>query len=73
MKVLIADDDRLSARMLEASLKKLPNTAEVLYHLGLTYAKLGDKDKARSALERALKLNPQVGGDEARRVLTSVS
>jgi tetratricopeptide (TPR) repeat protein len=61
---------------LEASLKRLTNPAqqaEVLYHLGLTYAKLGDKAKARNALESALKLNPQVGGAETRRVLATVS
>ena len=48
----------LAVRPLEDSLKKLPDTAEVLYHLGMTYAKLGDKAKARDALGRALKLNP---------------
>ena len=61
---------------LEASLKRLrtpAEQAEVLYHLGLTYAKLGNKDKAREALESALKLNPQVGGAETRRVLATVS
>ena len=45
----------------------------MLYHLGLTYAKLGDKAKAREMPERAMKLDPKVGGDEARRVLASVS
>jgi tetratricopeptide (TPR) repeat protein len=58
---------------LEASLKRQPDTAVVLHHLGLTYVKLGDKAKARDALERALKLDPKVGGDEARRALASVS
>ena len=61
---------------LEASLKRLrtpAEQAEVLYHLGLTYAKLGDRAKARDALESALKLNPQVGGAETRRVLATVS
>jgi tetratricopeptide (TPR) repeat protein len=66
----------LAVRPLEDSLKKRLNTAdtsEVLYHLGLTYAKLGDKTKARGTLERALKLDPKIGGDEARRVLELVS
>jgi Flp pilus assembly protein TadD len=58
---------------LQESLKKQPDAAEVLYHLGLSYAKLGEKAKARDALERGLKLNPKVGGDEARRALASVS
>ena len=57
----------LAVGPLEDSLRKRPDAAEVLYHLGLTYAKLGDKAKAREALERALKLDPTVGGDEARR------
>lgn len=63
----------LAVRPLEESLKKRPDTAEVLFHLGLTYAKLGEKAKARAALERALKLDPRIGGDEARQVLASVS
>ena len=63
----------LAVRPLEDSLKKRPDAPWSLYHLGLTYAKLGDKAKAREALERALKLDPKVGGDEARRVLASVS
>jgi len=63
----------LAVRPLEDSLRKLPDTAEVLYHLGMTYAKLGDKAKARDALGRALKLNPGMGGDDARQALLSVS
>jgi tetratricopeptide (TPR) repeat protein len=58
---------------LEESLKRRPDNAEVLYHLGLTYAKLGNTEKARGALGRALKLEPGVGGAEAQRVLASVS
>jgi tetratricopeptide (TPR) repeat protein len=38
---------------LEDSVKKKPDSAEILYHLGLTYAKIGEKAKAREALERA--------------------
>ena len=40
---------------------------------GLTYAKLGDNAKAREALGRSLKLDPKIGGDEAKRVLALVS
>ena len=61
------------SRPLQDSLRKRPDVAEVLYHLGMTYAKLGDKAKARETLERALKLDPKIGGDEARRALASVS
>ena len=63
----------LAVKPFEESLKKRPDQAEVLFHLGLAYAKLDEKAKARDALERALKLNPQIGGEEARRVLASVS
>jgi tetratricopeptide (TPR) repeat protein len=63
----------LAVGPLQESLKKLPNNAEVMYHLGLTYAKLGDNEKAREMLTRSLKLDPKIGGDEARRALASVS
>ena len=63
----------LAVKAFEESLKKSPDNPDVLFHLGLTHAQLGDKAKSREALERALKLNPQVGGELARRVLASVS
>lgn len=63
----------LAVKPLEESLTKRPNNPEVLYHLGLTYAKLGDKAKARQALTGALKLDPNVGAGEAKRVLASVA
>jgi tetratricopeptide (TPR) repeat protein len=68
------DQPALAVKPLESALKRLPSNAELLVHLGLTYAKLGDSVKARETLERALKLNPKVAGaDEARRVLASLS
>jgi tetratricopeptide (TPR) repeat protein len=63
----------LAVRPLEDSIRKRPDSPEVLYHLGLAYAKLGDKAKAHDALGRALKLNAKVGGDETKRVLASLS
>ena len=64
----------LAIKPLESALQQLPNNAELLVHLGLTYAKLGEKAKARETLQRALKLDPRVvGGDEAKRVLASLS
>jgi tetratricopeptide (TPR) repeat protein len=64
----------MAIRSFEESLKRRPDTAEVLYHLGLAHAKAGDEAKAREALERALKLNPQFpGNDVARQTLASVS
>jgi len=63
----------LAVAPLEDATKKQPNYADAHYHLGMTYAKLGERAKAKESLERALKLNPKVGGDEGRRVLASVS
>lgn len=63
----------LAVRPLQESLAKRPNAAEVVYHLGMTYAKLGDKSKARETLLRALSLDPAVGGGQAKRTLASVS
>jgi tetratricopeptide (TPR) repeat protein len=67
------DIPSLALRPLQNSLRNRPDVAEVLYHLGMTYARLGDKPKARETLERALKLDPKVGGDEARQTLALVS
>ena len=63
----------LAIKPLEESVKRLPDRADVRFHLGLTYLKLGDKAKARSTIEHALKLDPRVGGDEAKRALASAS
>jgi tetratricopeptide (TPR) repeat protein len=64
----------LAVGPLEESAQKLPDNADVLYHLGMTYAKLGDKGKARNALEQALKINPKFSGSAAaRQTLESVS
>jgi putative PEP-CTERM system TPR-repeat lipoprotein len=62
----------LAVGPLEESVRKRPDSAEILYHLGMTYAKLGEKAKARETLERALRLDPRIGGDETRKVLASV-
>ncbi len=43
------------------------------YHLGMLYAKNGEDNKARAALQRALQLRPDFeGSDEARRALASL-
>jgi tetratricopeptide (TPR) repeat protein len=64
----------LAVKALESAVQRSPNHAEIVIHLGLTYAKLGEKVKARQMLERALKLDPRVvGADEAKRVLASLS
>lgn len=58
---------------LQASLKKQPDSADVLYHLGMAFAGAGDNGRARETLARALQLDPKVGGEDARRTLDSVS
>jgi tetratricopeptide (TPR) repeat protein len=63
----------LAVKSLENSVLKQPNNAGVLVHLGLAYAKLGEKAKARLALERAFKIDPRAGGEEAKKALASVS
>jgi tetratricopeptide (TPR) repeat protein len=67
------DMPSLAVKALEESRKQLPDNAELLYHLGLTYAKLGEKQKAQEALSRALRIDPNIGGDQSRQVLASVS
>ena len=58
---------------LRRSVEKAPDNAVVHFHLGLAYAKTGDTEKARSSLERALKLQPDFpGAEEARRVLSGL-
>jgi len=63
----------LAIRSLEASVGKNPKNELYLYHLGLAYAKAGDRIKAREMLDRALKLNPKFdGADAARKALESL-
>jgi tetratricopeptide (TPR) repeat protein len=59
----------LARDSLEQSVQKDPDNALYLYHLGLTYAGQGEHGKARTALDRALALNPRFeGADHARQV-----
>jgi Flp pilus assembly protein TadD len=39
--------------LLKESLAKLPDNPEIQYHLGLTYARIGDRDNARRVLASA--------------------
>ena len=57
----------LAVAPLERALKQQPASAEVLYHLGLTYAKMGDNSKARDALQGALRLDPNFAGNTVAR------
>jgi tetratricopeptide (TPR) repeat protein len=55
--------------LLEA-VQRAPQHASYHFHLGMAYAAVGDRAKARAALERSLSLNPNFGdAAEARKVL----
>ena len=55
------------------SVEQKPDKALYRFHLGMAYAKTGDKDKARAALEQALRLEPGfAGAAAARRLLDAV-
>ena len=43
---------------LESSVKEAPHNAMARYHLGLAYAKAGDKVKAKAAFDEVLKQKP---------------
>jgi Flp pilus assembly protein TadD len=64
---------QIAVSALQDSVAAAPGNATFQYHLGLTYARLGDKVKARAALERALQLDAQFdGAADARRVLAGL-
>jgi tetratricopeptide (TPR) repeat protein len=59
--------------LLRESAARLPDSAQVHYHLGMTHYKLGDRPAARQALSRALELGAGFpGADEARKVLAEL-
>ena len=58
---------------LEESVHKDPANPVYQYHLGLAYLNAGDKGKARTALEQALKLQPNFdGASAARKALATI-
>jgi putative PEP-CTERM system TPR-repeat lipoprotein len=64
-------DDAVS--LLEHSAGELPELAEVHFHLGMAYFKLGNLQSARISLQRALELDSDFrGAEEAQRVLTEL-
>ena len=63
----------LAVRELKDSVDASPDNATYHYHLGLAYAKTGDKDNARLHLGRALKLKSDFdGAADARKVLSTL-
>lgn len=64
---------RRAVALLEDSAQKLPDSAVIHYHLGMTYYRLADNEAARQALSRALALDGAFrGAEEARRVLSTL-
>jgi tetratricopeptide (TPR) repeat protein len=58
---------------LEAGAKGLPNHPEVHYHLGMAYVQTGDWARAKTSLQRALKLSDTFPGvEDARKALLTV-
>lgn len=63
----------LAIEPLERSARKNPANPMYQYHLGLAYFKTGDKIRARTAFEKALKLNPNFEGSaDARKMLVAI-
>ena len=56
------------------AVERAPNNAVYHYHLGLAYLKVGDRERGRSELQRALSLDQDFNGaDDARRQLSQMS
>jgi tetratricopeptide (TPR) repeat protein len=63
----------LAVSAFEQAVQKAPRNPEFQYHLGLAYAQSGDTQKARRALEEALRLSPTFDGAAgARQALSSL-
>jgi len=64
---------KLAVPLLEQSVSTDPKVPGYQLHLGLAYAKAGEREKAVAALERALQLNPPPADAEtARQTLASI-
>jgi Flp pilus assembly protein TadD len=57
---------------LKFSAEKLPQNAEIRYHLGMAYLRNGDKVRAKTELTAALNLGEFSGKEEAERALEEV-
>lgn len=63
-----------AARLLQEVVAKVSDKADVYYYLGMSYQKLKNKDSARTALKRALELDPRAEWAPAvREMLASAS
>jgi tetratricopeptide (TPR) repeat protein len=63
----------LAVPLLQLAIAKNPTNPAFQYHLGLAYSQIGEKDAARQALERALRLKPDFeGAEDARKLLRTL-
>ena len=63
-----------AAPVFEAAVKSQPNNQTYHFHLGLTYQKLQDSNRAKAELEKAITLDPKSPiADQARRAITSIA
>ena len=64
----------VAAPLLEDAVKKAPDNSTYRYHLGLTYQKLNDSARARTELEKAIRLDPSSPiAEQARRALSQMT
>lgn len=63
-------DAKWARSLIGETAAKMPENAEVLYHLGMVQLKLGEKDSARQTLQKVLDLDPKFAkADEVRKTL----
>jgi tetratricopeptide (TPR) repeat protein len=65
------DGSEHALTLLQDAAKRLPDSAEAQYHLGLALVKLGQKREGRAALSRALDLSQTFAGANAARLALS--
>jgi cellulose synthase operon protein C len=64
----------VAAPLFAEAVKKMSDNVDYRYHLGLTYQKLNDNDRARAQFEKIIGLNPKSpAADQARRALGQIS
>lgn len=63
-----------AVNLFNEALGQIPNNPTVHYHLGFSLAALGDRDKAKASLEKALSINPKFPeAEEAKKLLADLA
>jgi cellulose synthase operon protein C len=65
-------DTRTAIPLLEEATAELPNNPLVRYHLAMSYAAIGQAEKAKGELQRASELLPPEGGPLAEKILAAL-